>query len=755
MAKITLPEKIRLPEINLPEINLPDINIPFMSAPVTVMGKENRPEKASFYMPNRLDTHLLRTLVAELGGPEQVVFLVEDVLRPAPAMMKYMRSLGKKILSFNFREVNSRTLREQMMGLMGLGLNIIYVPGTPVSLKGCISDVPKPFMRELGALHISPLPVFVGTYKDGLLNTFSTNGEYDWAEIRILPKLAPGPLTGERVLEKWLDASADSYAGHPLLETSIARLMVEGLRKNAKVTLEDGMDGSNLPYGKLLGVAMALAWHFKKTVKEPRLGVILPPGKAGVIVNYACIFAGIVPVNINYTSSDAAFESIVRQSGIKHFVSARAFMSKLPAFPWPKGDAIIHIDRVLKELGMAKIAPWVAFAKFAPMPVVARTFELDKRHGDDEAALLFTSGSSGEPKGVPLTHRMVIANCSQMLSKVEVSPGDALLCSLPIFHSFGMTVCTFLPALFGLRMVTFPSPLDAKKLNELIEQHQCKLVVMTPTFARGLLRRAHPHNYDCVKYFIVGAEKLQKAVADEFMEKCNTRLLEGYGLTETSPVCGTNLADVEPTKEQPYYVPGVQFGSIGHVFPGMGIKITDPDDDDKQLPLSEQGMIWFKGANVFKGYIGRDDLNAEIFKDGWFKTGDLGYVDLNNFLTLGGRRSRFSKIAGEMVPHEVVENAILEFVPAPEGFEGARTVAIVGVPDPQKGEALVLLSCVHDAGLTQALDAIRTHLADQGLPRLWAPREIIPVEAIPMLPTGKMDLKGCQQLAYEALGLPL
>ncbi len=744
-----------MPSFKLPEINLPDLNLPFISAPISIVGKENCPAAPSFYLPNRLDALTLRALVNELGGNEGVVFLVEDVLLPNKAMMKYMRSLGKKILSFNFRKANSRKLREQMMGLMGLGYNIIYVPGRPIAIKGCISDVPMPFMRELAALHISPVPVFVGTYKDDLLNTFTTDTQYDWADIRILPKLSPGPLTGERVLEKWLEASADSYAAHPLLETSLARIVVEGMRKYAKITLEDGMDGSNLPYGKLLGVAMALARHFKQTVEEPRLGVILPPGKAGVIVNYACLLAGIVPVNINYTSSDAAFESIVRQSGLKHFVSARAFMSKLPAFPWPKGDAIIHIDRVLKELGMAKIAPWVAFAKFAPMPVVARTFELDARHGDDEAALLFTSGSSGEPKGVPLTHRMVIANCTQMLSKVEVAPGDSLLCSLPIFHSFGMTVCTFLPAFLGLRMVTFPSPLDAKKLNELIHQHKCRLVVMTPTFARGLLRRADKDTYASVKYFIVGAEKLQPALAEEFMEKCGVQLLEGYGLTETSPVCGTNLENVEGTAEQPYYVPGTKFGSIGHVFPGMAVKITDPDDDDKQLPLSQQGMLWFKGANVFTGYIGREDLNAEIFKDGWFKTGDLGSVDLNNFLTLGGRRSRFSKVAGEMVPHEVVENAILEFVPTPEGFEGGRTVTIVGVPDTQKGEALVLLSCVHNANLTQALDEIRTYLADQGLPRLWAPREIIPVEAIPMLPTGKMDLKGCQQLAYEALGLPL
>lgn len=301
-------------------------------------------------------------------------------------------------------------------------------------------------------------------------------------------------------------------------------------------------------------------------------------------------------------------------------------------------------------------------------------------------------------------------------------------------------------------MVTYPSPLDAKKLNELIEEHKCTLVVTTPTFARSMLRRAHEHSFDSVRYFIVGAEKLQKTLSDEFEKKCHIRLLEGYGLTETSPVCGVNLDPIGPTNEQPYYVPGYCFGTIGHLLPGIGVRITDPDDDNIPLTLSDQGMLWFKGANVFQGYAHREELNEKNFHDGWFKTGDLGSVDLNGFLKLGGRRSRFSKIAGEMVPHEVVEHAIEEFIGHPEG-ETDRTVAIVGVPDTQKGEALVLLSCVHHAQLPQALDSIRTHLAELGLPRLWSPREIIPVEAIPILPTGKLDLRGCQTLANEALGL--
>ncbi len=719
-------------------------------AKVRITGLENIQTVPSLYLPNRVDASILSELENKLGGADSVAYMVEEVLLPEAEVMRFLKK--RHVVIFNFRKANVKALREQLLAQMEEGRDVIFVPGRPNSIMGCTSDVPMPFLMQLAALHISPVPVFAGHYRENILRAFTTDKTYEWISVSIQPKLSPGPRTGERVMEAWLEASAIEYERNPILDYSLARLLVEGMRRNGKVEIIDGMDGSSLPYYKVLGVAMALSRELKKIVKEPRLGIILPPGKGGLIANYACILAGIVPVNINYTSSDSAFKSIVRQSGITRFITARAFMSKLPQFPWPEGDAIIHLDKTLKGIGMPKIAGWVAFARFAPMGLINVTFNLDNRKGNDEAALLFTSGSSGEPKGVSFTHRMIIANMTQVLSKVTLPPGEKFLCSLPIFHSFGLTISTLLPPVYGFGMVTYPSPLEAKKLNELIEQHKCALVVTTPTFARSMLRRAGAHTYDSVKFFIVGAEKLQTSVADEFKQKCNVTLLEGYGLTETAPVCGVNLQETGPTKEQPYFVPGYKFGSIGQLLPGLAVRITDPDDDNVRLTLDEQGMIWFKGPNVFKGYVGREDLNEGIFKDGWFKTGDLGRVDLNGMLTLGGRRSRFSKIGGEMVPHEVVENAIEEFVTHPEGFAG-RAVAVVGVPDTQKGEALVLLSCVHHSQLTQALDEIRTYMVEQGLPRLWCPREIIPVETIPALPTGKMDLRGCQMLANEALGI--
>lgn len=720
-------------------------------ATTRIYGVEDRPAQPSFYIPNRVDEESLGCIVKALGGVENVAFIVEEVLKPAPEVMKLVNT--GKVLTFNFRKTNSRALREQLMNFMQEGLDVIFVPGRPNSIIGTISDVPMPFMMQLGALHIAPVPVFVGGFRQNMRRAFTSGKDYDWITIDILPKLQPGPKTGDRLLEVWMEACYTRFSENPLFSKSLPRMIVEGMKKNAGVELVDGLDGSSLPYGKMLGVAMALARWLKKNVKEPRLGIILPPGKGGVIANIACFLAGIVPVNINYTSSEPAFQSIVQQSGIKQFVTARAFMSKLPQFPWPKGDSIIHLDKTLKSLGMPAIAGWVAFARLAPMAVIAKTFDLDSRCLHDEAALLFTSGSSGEPKGVPLTHKMILSNTAQLLSKAWVPEGSPILCSLPIFHSLGLTFTTIMPLIYGFGMVTYPSPLEAKNLNELIEKHKCTVVLSTPTFARSMLRRAKPDTYASVRYFVVGAEKLQQALSDEFLSKCGVQLLEGYGLTETTPLCGVNLDKIGPTEEQPYYVPGVKVGTIGQLIPGIAVRITDPDDDNVQLPLSEQGMIWFKGPNVFSGYIGREDLNAEILRDGWFKTGDLGYVDLNGFLTLSGRRSRFSKVGGEMVPHEVVENAIEAFVTVPEGFAG-RAVAVMGVPDAAKGEALVLLSAVHQSQLGQALEEIKNHLVAEGLPRLWCPREIIPVEAIPALPTGKMDLKGCQILAYEALNIP-
>lgn len=254
-------------------------------AKVRITGLENLQTAPSLYLPNRVDAVVLPELERLLGGADNVAYMVEEVLAPEPEVSRFLKK--KHVVSFNFRKANVKVLREQLLAQMEKGRDVVFVPGRPNSIMGCTSDVPMPFMMQLAALHISPVPVFVGHYREDIQRAFTSDKTYEWIGMNILPKLSPGPLTGERVLEAWLEASAIEFERNPILDYSLARLLVEGMRRHGKVELIDGMDGSSLPYYKVLGVAMALSRELKKMVSEPRLGIILPPGKGGLIANYA------------------------------------------------------------------------------------------------------------------------------------------------------------------------------------------------------------------------------------------------------------------------------------------------------------------------------------------------------------------------------------------------------------------------------------------------------------------------------------
>ena len=720
--------------------------------PITVTGQENI-ISPGFYMPNRLTVASGKALHHLLDG--KVCYLVDPTFPPAEEIMAYLKLKGVEIAYFDFRRTTSRAVREQIMDRLSVGKSVVFLPGQAAKCRGCIADVPAPFLMTVGSLHISPVPVFVGLYTNKYYGTFTNDVEPGChEEMCILPKLHTGPQTGERLLSAWMQKGCELFSANPFLSTSLTTDIVRSMHANAKVEITDGMTGAKLPFFKALGVSMTVAGLLKKR-GDKRIGVIIPPGAGGVIATVSCLLAGVTPVLINYATSKAAFESTVRQAGLTTFVSARKFKEKLPTFPWPEDDKMIFVEDLLKNLDKKKLIANVLMAKLAPAALICKRFDTEARRNNDEAIMLFTSGSSGEPKGVVLTHRMVKANVAQCCSRLTLDRPHRFLGSLPIFHSFGLTVTMMLPLLMGYPIVSYPNPTDARTLNELIKKYQLTLVCSTPTFARAMLRRAKEGNYDSVVYFIVGAEKLQDDLDKGFREM-GVRLMEGYGLTEAAPVCGVNVPDAEKLPNSSFYIPGMVKGSIGAMFPGIAVKVTDVDDDTKELAITERGMLWFKGANIFNGYVGKPEMNSEIFKDGWFKTGDIGSLDLNGFLHLGGRLSRFSKVGGEMVPHEGVEQAITEALGITSDEEGALQIAVTGVTDPQKGEALVLLSALpqHQRMSEEKaiLTSIRNALAEREIPTLWAPKYVVPVESIPVLPTGKLDLRSCKMLAEEALG---
>jgi acyl-[acyl-carrier-protein]-phospholipid O-acyltransferase/long-chain-fatty-acid--[acyl-carrier-protein] ligase len=541
------------------------------------------------------------------------------------------------------------------------------------------------------------------------------------------------------VRERLLKLGEFCYNERPVLRDHLARACLRGLKRNRfRSAMIDGLDHTSLSRGKLLGVAIALSRHLKRTCPERRIGIVLPPSKGAVIANLAVALADKIPVNLNFTSARDSIESAKEQAGLSTIISARLLAKRLDDFPWT--PQVIHLDETLPSMKRT-IMGWWLLGLALPSALLARLLHLPRTGGHSEAILLFTSGSSGKPKGVVLSHRNIVANVSQFAVMLDAKKDDLILASLPFFHSFGCTVTLWYPLIEGVRSVSYPNPLEAGKIANIVERYAVTVMLATPTFLRAYLRKAEPHQLRSLRLLITGAEKLPDDLAQSFEARFGVRVLQGYGLTETSPVASVNLPEPKAAAAGAPVQPSNRLGSVGKLLPGMAAEIRDSETDQKGS-LHDTGMLWLRGPNIFEGYLDAPELTSEVLRDGWFKTGDIGRFDEDGFLYIEGRLSRFSKIGGEMVPHETVEQKILSVLQTTDHSD--RVIAVVGVADEAKGEALVLLSSI-EIDLPQ----VRTALSEIGVPNLWIPKTVRRVDAIPVLASGKLDLAGCKKMAME------
>ena len=513
---------------------------------------------------------------------------------------------------------------------------------------------------------------------------------------------------------------------------SLGWACVQGLARGAArlVLVDAGMGGRKIKAGVLLGAGLALARRLKKECPESRVGIVLPPGAGGTIANLGCVLAGKTPVNLNFTSGRVAAESAVRQAGLKTVITARAMEEKVGEH-FPRTDRKLDLAVLLKEEKKAAVF-WSLLAVVMPGSWLASLGGVSKEGGQKEAGLLFTSGSTGEPKGVVLTHRNILSNLEQIEGVLGGLKIGSLLGCLPLFHSFGFTVTLWWPLTGGPRVVTYPSPLDPHALGEVISGHKVELLVTTPTFLRALMRRAGKEKLGGLRMVVTGAEKLPGSLREEFGEKIGVKVYEGYGMTEASPVVSVNV----PGAERP--------GSVGKPVAGMEVRTVD-EASRQVLPGGEAGILEFRGPNIFPGYLGRPDLSEKVLQDGWYHSADYGRVDEDGFLHIEGRRARFSKIGGEMVPHGLVEEHLSAWCKKlGHGNEGALEVMVTAVEDEKKGESLVVLHAV-DLDPVEAEKALR----QAELPNLWIPRKFKRVEKIPLLASGKLDLAAAQKMAQS------
>ncbi len=703
---------------------------------VGVTGAEQLPAGGFLLLPNHIS--FVDAIVLQLASPRRIRFIVDESFYRRPLVGRVLKLAGTIPISSRRAKEGLRTAAE----IIEAGEIVCLFPEGQLTRSGTLLRLQRGYeliARQAGARVV---PVWLDQLWGSI---FSFQGGRFFRKFpRQLPypvRVAFGaPLSAEEadiatVREALLKLGETCYSARPALRAHLGRACLRGLKRHPfRTAVIDGMDHSSLSNGKLLGVALALARRLRREHPEPRIGVVLPPGKGGVVANLAVLLAGKVPVDLNFTSGRESIESAITQAGLRAIITAQPVVQRFAEFPWP--DELLLLDKILPPMKGA-ILQWWLLGLLLPSSLLARLLELP-RYGDRaEAVLLFTSGSSGKPKGVVLSHRNLLGNVSQFAVMLDAKKDDLILASLPLFHSFGCTVTLWYPLINSVRIVTYPSPLETAKLAALIERYKVTLLLGTPTFLRAYLRKAEPAQLRSLRLVIAGAEKLPLDLADAFAQRFGLPIMEGYGLTETAPVVSVNLPDPPGPAVQPSHRPG----STGKMAPGLAAEIRHPETHVR-ISLHETGMLWLRGPNIFEGYLHDEVRTAEVIKEGWFMTGDLGRFDEDGFLFIEGRLSRFSKIGGEMVPHEVVEQKAVQCL----GLDGEseRTLVVMGVPDESKGEALLLLS-------TREVDlpGLREKLAECGLPNLWIPRAVRRVEAIPVLASGKLDLRACKALAEQ------
>src|SRR5579863_9242411 len=485
-----------------------------------------------------------------------------------------------------------------------------------------------------------------------------------------MPASSSAQAVRQAIQELASDAAEYSKSPRDLLDLRFIRTAKKNWRKFAMAD----SSGRELTYGRALAGSLLVAgWVRKNRQSEEMIGLLLPSSVGGALANTGVMLAGKVPVNLNFTSGRESMASAVQQCGIRTILTSKIFLAKGKI---EATGGMVYLEDVLGQMsGFAKLRALIA-ARCVP----ARLLAAGKRTIDSLATVIFSSGSSGVPKGVMLSHHNILTNIQAMAQVFWINDRDVVVGVLPFFHSFGFTVTIWLPLVSGCGAAYHTNPTEASKIGEIVAKHRGTLLVSTPTFYSSYTRKCTAEQFSSLRFVLVGAEKLRESIASAFHEKFGLELLEGYGCTEMSPVVAVNGPNFEAGRDTQF---GNKPGTVGHPLPGIAVKIVNPASMEP-LPPDAEGLVLVKGPNRMLGYINQPERTIEALHNGWYVTGDIGALDDEGFLRITDRLARFSKIAGEMVPHLKVEEAIYAII-------GEYGCAVTGVPDDQRGERLVAL----------------------------------------------------------------
>jgi acyl-[acyl-carrier-protein]-phospholipid O-acyltransferase / long-chain-fatty-acid--[acyl-carrier-protein] ligase len=501
------------------------------------------------------------------------------------------------------------------------------------------------------------------------------------------------------------------------------------------------IEGIEISHKKFLTGVLLFSKKIEEYSPEQNVGLLLPSSGGGAIASMAILSLGKTLVNLNFTAGKKALQSAAKQAEVKHIYTSRKFLDKMQErgidlksyFPNSK---LLMLEDIKEEISTLSRIGTLLIAALLPASFIQKNY-FKEVSMNDTAAILFSSGSEGSPKGVELSHSNIAANAKQAAIELGAVNTDVIMSTLPTFHAFGFAITTLMPLSEGIPIVCHADPKDVTTISSGIQKYSGTILVGTPTFLRmyTISKKVTSDSMQSLRLVVAGAEKLRSEVRDGFEAKFNMPVYEGYGTTETSPGASVNLPDlVSPHKlrNRP--------GTVGKAFSGTEFRIVDPDSLDP-IPTGEDGLILIGGPQIMKGYLMMPEKTAEVIEviDGfrWYRTGDKGHLDEDGFLTIVDRYSRFAKIGGEMISLTSVEEEILDAC-----NDKDLEIAATCLPDQRKGEKIVLL-----ATSNIDKDKLKKLLSDSKVNPLYHPAQVLVVDEIPKLGSGKTDFGATKKIA--------
>jgi acyl-[acyl-carrier-protein]-phospholipid O-acyltransferase / long-chain-fatty-acid--[acyl-carrier-protein] ligase len=490
--------------------------------------------------------------------------------------------------------------------------------------------------------------------------------------------------------------------------------------------------GGVLPIWQLVALARILIRRLCLPKDEKTVGVLLPPGRSGSLVNLALTLSGHTAINLNHTVGNTQLQRMCELANIRTIISAKPYLKRLGDLELKPRVALL--DEIMATTSKIEVVIAAVGAYLKPIRW------LDRAQSQDVATVIFSSGSTGDPKGVELTHQQLLANIRAVSEGLELNAdSDVVLSPLPLFHSFGLVPGFWLGLTLGIPVASQPDPTDAKALGKLAESSRATFLLSTPTFIRNYLRRIEPEQFRTLRFAVAGAERCPVDLKEQFLSRFGATLLEGYGCTELAPVVSLNLL---PLKRDGVNEVRHRDGSVGRPLPGLHIFTVDPETFEP-LPVGAIGLLVVRSASRMRSYLNRNDLTEKAFMHGGYNTGDIGHIDSDGFVHITGRLARFAKIGGEMVPLDHVEIAVQAAVLSITHENSSIEIAVAAVSDSSRGERLLVLHTGFSGDWEKLLGTL-----DQ-LPSLWRPRarDVHQVDLIPKLGTGKRDLAAIKTIA--------